>query len=300
MIGKAAAGIEDLRRERGAVILAHSYQPPDIQALADHVGDSLELSRRAASAREEVIVLCGVRFMAETASILSPSKTVLMPEPEAGCVLADCVDTGDLARMQLEHPEALTVMYVNSPAEAKAMSYACCTSANAVEVVSAVPSEEVIFGPDRNLGTFVSRRTERTVHLWQGACDPHAGMDLEDLESARREWPDAEVLVHPETPPEAWEMASGVMGTGGMIRRVRESGAARFVIGTEAGMVHRLETLFPDRRFRAAGGIRCEDMKVTTPEKVLACLEGMTGRVELPREVSEAALKAVLRMTEMG
>lgn len=291
--------IRELKAARRALILAHSYQPPAVQDLADFVGDSLELSRQAASAPEPVIVFCGVRFMAETAHILAPEKTVLLPEPDAGCPLADCVDAPSLRAFQEIHPDALTVLYVNSPAAAKAESWACCTSANAAAVVEAVPSGEVIFAPDRNLGTWVSRHSTKRLHIWNGACRPHAAMDIAHLRACGEEWPDAEVLVHPETPPAAWALADAVLGTGGMIRRVAGSAAVRFVIGTEEGMAYRLSTLFPDRIFRSAGNIRCPNMKITTPEKVLAALETLAPVVALDPSVRERARQAVTRMTEI-
>jgi quinolinate synthase len=294
------ARIRELKAVRRAVILAHSYQPPAIQDLADFVGDSLELSRQAASVPEPVIVFCGVRFMAETAHILAPEKRVLLPEPAAGCPLADCVDAASLRALQESHPGALTVLYVNSPADAKAESYACCTSANAAAVVESVPSDEVIFAPDRNLGTWVSRQSTKRFHIWNGACRPHAGMDLAHLRTCRAEWPDAEVLVHPETPPAAWELAHRVLGTGGMIRHVASSSCIRFIIGTEEGMSYRLSTLFPDRVFRPAGGIRCPNMKITTPEKVLTALETLSPSVSLDPVIREKALAAVTRMTEIS
>lgn len=296
----AAAAIERLREERDAVILAHSYQPPEIQDLADHVGDSLELSRKAAGTGSQVIVFCGVKFMAETASILAPDRTVLLPEPEAGCPLADCIEVPALRSMQEMYPEALTVLYVNSPAEVKAECYACCTSANALSIVESVPSDQVIFAPDRNLGTFVSRRTDKKVIIWNGACRSHATADLDEMRSRKEQWPDAELLVHPETPPEAWEMADAVLGTGGMIRHVGESTAGRFLVGTEEGMVYRLKTLYPDREFMAAGLIYCENMKKITPGKVLRSLQTLQPRVEVPPGVRERAFQAVARMTEMS
>jgi len=294
---RIAERLRELKASRRAVLLAHSYQPPEIQELADFVGDSLDLSRRAASVPEPVIVFCGVRFMAETAHILAPEKTVLLPEPSAGCPLADCVDGAALRAVQEQHPDALTVLYVNSPAEAKAESYACCTSANALAVVESVPSRKVIFAPDRNLGTWVARRSSKEVVIWNGACRPHASMDLDDLRARAAAWPDAEVLVHPETPPGAWEIAHHVLGTGGMIRHVASSDRRRFVVGTEEGMIWRLATLFPDRSFVAAGGIRCPNMKVVTPGKIAASLESMTPAVTLALSVRERALASVLRMT---
>lgn len=292
-------GIIELKDSRDAVILAHSYQPPDIQDIADHVGDSLELSRLAASTEASVIVFCGVRFMAETAHILSPDKTVLLPEPEAGCPLADCIEVPALRSMQDMYPEALTVLYVNSPAAVKAESYACCTSANALQVVEAVPSDQVIFAPDRNLATFVSRGSPKKVHIWNGACRSHAAADLESIRALREEWPDARLLVHPETPPEAWEMADAVLGTGGMIRYVGSSGCRRFLIGTEEGMIYRLRTLYPDRDFIAAGGIYCPNMKKTSLRKVLDSLRELKPAVEIEPGIRQRARSAVDRMLEI-
>lgn len=292
--------IDDLRRRRRAAILAHSYQPEEIQAIADVVGDSLELSRAAASLDCETVVLCGVRFMAETAAVLAPDRTVLHPVPDAGCPLASCMDTNGLAALQKAHPEALTVVYVNSSIEAKAMSWACCTSANATAVVAAAPSGEVVFGPDRNLGAFIASRTGKRMWIFDGGCPPHHSMDLEDAARRRRLWPDAKLLVHPETPPAAWAMADAVLGTGAMIRFVRESSASRFLIGTESGMVHRLRTLFPDREFESAGSIWCPDMKKISPVDVLSSLERMEPVIRIDPAVAEAARASVERMASIG
>jgi quinolinate synthase len=294
------SNILDLKERRDAVILSHSYQPPEIQDIADHVGDSLQLSRTAASTESSVIIFCGVKFMAETAHILSPEKTVILPELDAGCPLADCIRADALRSMQELYPNSLTVLYVNSPADVKAESYACCTSANALEVVESVPSNEVIFAPDRNLGTFVSRRTNKNIHIWNGACRSHAIADIQDIRTRMEEWPDAEVLVHPETPPEIWELAHAVLGTGGMIRYVAESSKKRFIIGTEEGMVYRLSTLFPDRQFVAGGSIYCINMKKITLQKILHSLQELEPVIELEQDIRERAFAAVARMTEIS
>lgn len=292
--------IASLRRDRDAVILAHSYQPPAIQDLADFVGDSLELSRAAAATPRRTVVLCGVRFMAETAYILAPEKTILMPAPDAGCPLADCMTPEDLGAMRECFPNALPVVYVNSGIELKALSYSCCTSANAAAVVEAVPSDEIIFGPDRNLGLFVERRTGKRMRIFPGSCPPHARLTAADIALARESWPDAEVLVHPETPPECWEAADHVLGTGGMIARVAASGAARFIVGTEEGMCYRLGRLFPGRRFRTAGSIHCPNMKKVTPDLVASALESMEPAVRFDESLRAAAHASVLRMTSVG
>ncbi len=299
MQSKQISEILRLKDEKDAVILAHSYQPPEIQDIADHVGDSLELSRKAASTESGVIVFCGVKFMAETAHILSPDKTVLLPEPDAGCPLADCIEVPALKSMQELYPDALTVLYVNSPADVKAESYACCTSANALAVVESAPSDEIIFAPDRNLGTFISRQSDKTIHIWNGACRSHAIADLQDMKARMDEWPDAELLVHPETPPAAWELAHAVLGTGGMIRYVGESSTERFIIGTEEGMVYRLKTLYPDREFTAGGNIYCYNMKKITLQKILDSLRKLEPVIELDAETREKAYAAVARMTEV-
>jgi quinolinate synthase len=295
------AEIDELRKARKAVILAHSYQPGEIQDIADFVGDSLGLSRRARDCEEEVVVFCGVHFMAETAHILSPGKTVLLPEPGAGCPLADTIDGSMLSGFKEHVGVEHAVIYINSPAEAKAESYACCTSANAVEVVRSVPADRVVFAPDFNLGTFVSRAVpEKEILVYRGACRPHATAEIEDLRAKKLEWPDAEVLVHPETSPEMWEEADHVLGTGGMIARVPRSHARRFLIGTESGMVYRLKTLFPEREFQAAGNIHCPNMKVTTLEKIQRSLEALQPRITLPDDTRTRALAAVERMTSVG
>ncbi len=291
--------IQGLKKEKDAVILAHSYQPPEIQDIADHVGDSLQLSRIAAATDASVIIFCGVRFMAETAHILSPEKTVILPEPDAGCPLADCIEVPGLIAMQEMYPDSLTVLYVNSPADVKAMSYACCTSANALEVVERVPSDEIIFAPDRNLGTFVSNKTDKEIHIWNGACRSHAMTDINDIVVKMKEWPDAELLVHPETPPDVWKIADAVLGTGGMIKYVAESSARRFVIGTEEGMAYRLKTLYPDREFVAGGKIYCVNMKKISLRKVLNSLGKLEPVIELDPQIRQKAGAAVKRMTEI-
>lgn len=288
-----------LKDEKDAVILAHSYQPPEIQDIADHVGDSLQLSLTAASTESSVIVFCGVKFMAETAHILSPDKTVILPELDAGCPLADCIEVPALQSLQKLHPDALTVLYVNSPADVKAESYACCTSANALEVVESAPSDEIIFAPDRNLGTFISRKSDKTFHIWNGACRSHAVADLQDIKARMDEWPDAELLVHPETPPEIWELAHAVLGTGGMIRHVGESSTKRFIIGTEEGMVYRLSTLYPEREFTTGGNIYCYNMKKITLQKILDSLRKLEPVIELDPRTRKKAYAAVARMTEI-
>lgn len=292
--------IGELRRRRNAVLLAHSYQPSKIQDIADFVGDSLGLSRRAAETEAETVVFCGVRFMAETASVLSPSKRVLLPAPDAGCPLADSMTAEDLRSMKERHPDARAVVYVNSSVELKAESWACCTSANALEVAASVPGDELIFGPDKNLGTWIDRHLDKRVHVFAGACLCHANADLADLRRKTEEYPDAEVMSHPETPPEMWGLSDFVGGTGDMIRRVPESPADTFLVGTEEGMAYRLATLYPDREFIPVGRIVCEDMKRIGLRDILASLRTGEPEVRVPEKLREKALKAVARMTAIG
>ena len=300
MPNKIQEEILRLKKERGAIILAHSYQPGVIQDIADYVGDSLELSRIAARESAELVIFCGVKFMAETAKLLSPDSTVVLAAPEADCSLAACMSGADLREMKKKYPEAEAVMYVNSTIDLKAETWACCTSANSIEVVEAAPSDEVIFGPDRNLGTWVAANTDKTIHIWPGGCHAHSGADIRDLREKKAEWPDAEVLVHPESPSVfLWE-ADEVLGTGGMIRHIEQSDSSRFIIGTEEGMIYRLETLFPNKQFVSAGKIVCADMGFTTLELVLKALESQDSGIEIPAELAERAGAAVRRMTEIG
>lgn len=300
MPGRIVEEIERLKEQKGGMVLAHSYQPGPVQDVADHVGDSLELSRIAAREAADLVVFCGVRFMAETAKLLSPESTVVLAAPDASCSLAASMTADDLREMKRQYPEAPAVVYVNSTVEVKAEAWACCTSANSVAVAEAAPGNELIFGPDRNLGTWVERNTSKKVHLWAGGCHAHSGGDIRSLLDRKTRWPDAEVLVHPECPPVFWREADRVLGTGGMIRRVENSPAKRFIIGTEEGMIYRLETLFPDREFAPAGKIVCQDMGFTTLEHILRALESPSDPVEIPAHLALKASEAVQRMTEIG
>jgi len=295
------ARIADLRRQRRAVILAHNYQLGEIQELADFTGDSLELSRRAAATDAEVIVFCGVRFMAETAAVLCPGKVVLLPDPRAGCPLADMITAPQLRELKVAHPGAPVVCYVNTSAEVKAESDFCCTSSNALRVTERAPGREVIFVPDRNLGQWVQRHTEKHLSLWQGYCPTHERISAEDIRRALHRHPDAEVIAHPECRAEVLDLAHQVLSTSGMIRRVREAAATTFIIATEVGMIHRLQKEAPGKRFVPAS-VRalCPNMKLITPEKVMWSLEDMSGQVSVPQEIAVAARKAIERMLEIG
>ena len=297
-----AERIARLKRDRGAVILAHNYQPPEIQDIADHLGDSLDLSRLAQGIDERVIIFCGVHFMAETAAILSPDKTVILPDPSAGCPMADMLSLEDLLSLEKEHPGAAVVMYVNSTAEIKAHTDICCTSANAVRVVEAIPDgKEILFGPDKHLGAWVQKQTGREMIIWRGYCPSHQKILPAHIEELQERYPDAVVMVHPEVHPEVSRMADEVLGTGGMIRFAGEARAKTFIVGTEAGMVYRLSTLYPEKEFIAASSQAiCRNMKKITLEKVLSSLEEMEPVVTVPEEIADRARRPIERMIEIG
>ncbi|HXA28005.1 MAG TPA: quinolinate synthase NadA [Candidatus Angelobacter sp.] len=304
-----AKRIERLRRERNAVILAHNYQLPEVQDLADYVGDSLGLSRAAARTDAEVIVFCGVHFMAETAAILSPAKTVLLPDLAAGCSLADTITADQLRAWKAEHPGAVVVSYVNTTAEVKAESDYCCTSGNAEEIVNSIPRDrEILFLPDMFLGAHLERVTGRKMHVWMGECHVHAGIDPEMLDMMRLEYPDAELLVHPEcgcTTSTLYRSSHGdlrgtttvVTSTEGMVRRAVESPAETFIVATEVGILHRMERFAPGKRFvPASNQAVCEYMKKITPEKIADSLEFMAPRITVEPEIAERARQAIERM----
>ncbi len=289
--------ILSLKKEKNALLLVHNYQLPEIQDIADVLGDSLDLSRKAARAEEGVIVFCGVRFMAETAKILSPSKTVLLPRADAGCPMAETIDAEGLRKLKSAHPKAGVVTYVNSTAEVKAESDVCCTSANAVRVVQNVDSDEIIFTPDRNLASWVQRFTKKTVIPWQGFCYVHERFKIRDVESARKNHPGALLLVHPECPPAVADAADEVLSTGGMLRFARESRATAFIIATEEGLIYRLKKENPEKVFVSAGPARtCLNMKKTRLEDVAAALENGRTPMEVPEPVASKARLAIEAM----
>jgi quinolinate synthase len=291
-----------LAREKGAVILAHNYQRAEVQDAADYVGDSLGLSRQAAASDSELIVFCGVDFMAETAAILAPQKRVLHPEPRAGCPMAAMIDAGGLAELRARHPEAVVVTYVNSSAAVKALSDICCTSANAVDVVRSIPADrELIFAPDCNLGAWVARQTGRDMILWEGYCPTHDLITPDDIAEARARRPQAKVVAHPECRLEVSLMADAVESTSGMVRFCREDDADEYIIATEKGMIHRLEREVPGKRFYLATEVTiCPNMKMTTLRKTIEALRSERPVVTVPAEVRERALRAVQRMVEIG
>ncbi len=306
--------IRALAKERNAVILAHNYERPEIQDVADYVGDSLGLSREAARTDAQVIVFCGVHFMAETAAILSPQKTVLLPDLAAGCSLASTIDAEQLRAWKQEYPGAVVVSYVNTTAEVKAETDYCCTSGNAVEVIQAIPADRtILFCPDMFLGAHVKRVTGReNIVVWMGECHVHAGIDPEHINLMRARYPAAEFLVHPEcgcSTSVLDAVSSGavssrqlqILSTEGMIRRPAQSDATEFIVATEIGILHRLRGENPTKTFHAANDrASCAYMKVTTLPKVLRALETMEHRITVPREIADRARRAIDRMVAIG
>ena len=292
--------IGQLKDARNAVILAHNYQPGEIQDLADFCGDSLGLSIKASETDAEVIVFCGVRFMAETAAILSPEKTVLLPDKLAGCPLADMVTAEQLSELKQQHPEALVVCYVNSSAEVKAQSDYCCTSSNAVEIVTSIPKDRrIIFVPDQHLGRFVAQKTGRDLVLWPGYCWIHVVITVEDIKNAKAKYPDAVVMAHPECTEPVKELSGAILSTGQMLEFVEKSTAKQFIVATETGMIYPLKKQNGDAEFIAASDRAvCPNMKRITLEKVFWALEDMQYKITIPEEVRIRAKKALDRMVE--
>jgi len=291
-----------LKKERNSIILAHNYQLGEIQDIADFVGDSLELSQKAAQTGAAVIVFCGVLFMAETASILCPDKKVLLPDIHAGCPMADMITAEGLRQKKKEHPGATVVCYVNSTAEVKAESDVCCTSANAVRIVERLPEKkEILFIPDQYLGHYISTRTGREMILWPGFCPTHTRIKSQDIIRLKQEHPRAKVVVHPECRPEVITLADEVLSTGGICRFARNTTAAEVIVGTEIGILHRLRKENPDKRFiPASEQAVCPRMKLITLENVLWSLEEMAPEVKVPEEVRLIAKAAVDKMLEVS
>jgi quinolinate synthase len=309
--------VRALARERDAVILAHNYQLPEIQDIADYVGDSLGLSQQAANADADTIVFCGVHFMAETASILCPEKRVLIPDPDAGCSLADSITAEQLREWKGRHPGAIVVMYVNTSAEVKAETDYCCTSANAVEVVEQIlhahgPDTEILFGPDMFLGAYVEKRIGRSLHVWDGECHVHAGIRPSDIAAVRAANPGADFLIHPECGCSTSVMeyvaagdveAEGVhmLSTGGMLRYAHEHHGGTAIVATETGMLHPLRRAAPDTDFIAANeAAHCRFMKMITLPKLRDALRDGVHEVRVPAEIADRARLAIERMVAIS
>lgn len=292
--------IRKLKDDRRAVILAHNYQPAEVQDIADITGDSLGLSVEASKTDADVIVFCGVQFMAETAAILSPQKTVLLPDKDAGCPLADMTTTAQLGQLKSEHPDALVVCYVNSSAQVKAESDYCCTSANAVELVSSLPKDRrIIFVPDQHLGRHVQKETGRDLVLWPGYCLTHVLITERDIEEAKAEHPDAVVMAHPECTEPVKALADRILSTGQMLKFASKNTTQRFIVATEVGIIHALKKRNPRAEFiPASDRAVCPTMKLITLEKILWALEDMKYKISVPDKVSARAKKALDRMVD--
>ncbi len=301
------AAIEALRRERNAVILAHYYQEADIQDIADFIGDSLELSRKAASTEAEVIVFCGVHFMAETAKILNPDKTVVLPDLEAGCSLADACPGDAFARFRAEHPDHIVVSYINCSAAVKAQSDLICTSSNAVDLVRQLPADRpILFAPDRNLGRWVERQSGRSLTLWPGSCIVHETFSEQALLELKLEHPDAEVIAHPECEQHLLDLADFIGSTSKLLQHAETSDCESFLVLTEPGILHQMRRRLPGKHFFAVPGLdgcscnACPYMRLNTLEKVWRCLLTLTPAIELDESLRLQALAPIERMLAMS
>ncbi|HEA46891.1 MAG TPA: quinolinate synthase NadA [bacterium] len=293
--------IQRLKKERKAIILAHNYQIGEVQDVADYLGDSLGLSRQAAKTNAEVIVFCGVHFMAETAAILCPDKIVLMPDIDAGCPMADMIDRERLKVLKRKHPKATVVSYVNTPAEVKAESDICCTSANAVKLIKSLKSQEIIFTPDKYLAHYVATKTDKRIIPWDGFCPSHVRILSGDIARRKKEHPTAEVIVHPECTPEVIKLSDRALSTEGMCKYAKEGSVLEIIVGTEIGLLHRLRKENPGKKFYSASELAiCPSMKLTTLEKILWSLEDMKEQITVPEEIRVKAKRAIDKMLEIS
>lgn len=302
------AEIAKLKEQAGAVILAHYYQRPEIQDVADFIGDSLALARIAQTLPQKVVVMCGVNFMAETVKILCPEKTVLCPEPEAGCSLADSCPAAEFEQFVKEHPEHTVVSYVNTSAAVKALTDIVVTSGNARKVIESLPKDEkIIFGPDKNLGDYINKVTGRNMLLWPGACHVHEQFSMQGILNLKKEMPDAPVLVHPECPRPVQLLADCIGSTAAILDYVQKSPASRFIIATESGILHEMRKRCPGKEFMPAppqqAGCACNEcayMKMNTLEKLRNCLATLSPEVEVDPAIAERARRPILRMLELS
>ena len=294
--------IQELKTACGAVILAHNYVRAEVQDLADFVGDSLALSIQAKKVQAPVIVFCGVRFMAETAKILSPDSEVLLPAADAGCPMADMAAPEEVAKYREAHPDAVFVAYVNTTAAVKALVDICCTSANADKVLRTIPADrEVLFLPDQNLGANTAAKLGRKLALWPGFCPTHTRIQPDEVRRIKAQYPEAKLIVHPECLPAVVELADAALSTGGMVKYVKESDAKEFIIGTENGILHQLALQNPSKRLIPLEPLpTCPNMKKVTLENVLRCLETHETKVEMPRELMDRARLPIERMLEIA
>lgn len=305
--GDLFEAIQALKKKLNAVVLAHYYQDPDIQDVADYIGDSLELSRRAASTTADAIVFAGVHFMAETAKILNPDKLVLLPDLNAGCSLADSCPPDQFAAFKAAHPDHLVISYINCTAAIKAMSDIICTSSNAVKIVNQIPKDQpIIFGPDRNLGRYVMEQTGREMLLWQGACIVHENFSEKKIVQLKITHPEAEVIAHPECEPPVLRHANYIGSTSALLKYSQTSSSQEFIVATEPGIIHQMEKQQPKKRFIPAPPTsncacnECPFMRLNTLEKLYLAMENRTPEITLPEETRIAALRPIQRMLEMS
>lgn len=290
--------INQLKKEKNAIILVHNYQRPEIYEVADFIGDSLALSKKAAETDADIIIFCGVKFMAETAKILSPEKKVILPDMDAGCFMADMINADDVRELKEKHPGVPVVSYVNTTAEVKAESDICCTSANAVKVVESLPNEEVIFLPDKNLGQYVQSKTDKKIILSEGYCYVHNYIMPDVVKGMKIYYPESVVMAHPECTPDVLALADEVFSTSGMVKYAKESGKKEFVVITEKGMAGRLRRGFPDKIFHELNSA-CVGMKKITLQKVLDSIENEQFEINVDENIRVKAKKALDRMLEI-
>jgi quinolinate synthase len=291
-----------LKKERDAIILAHNYQIGEVQDIADYTGDSLGLSIEASKTTEKVILFCGVKFMAETAAIICPGKTVLMPDENAGCPMANMITVRQLREMKKKRPQAKVVCYVNTTAAIKAECDICCTSANAVKIVNSIPKDiPIIFVPDQSLGDYVSKQCGREMILWDGYCPTHHRILAQDIINAKNEHPEAQVMVHPECTADVIELADQVLSTSGMRRYAKETTAKELIVGTEIGLLHSLRRDNPGKKFHHASKLAdCPNMKLNNLEKILWSLEDMVYEIRVPEDIRIRAWRAIDRMLKLS
>ncbi len=291
--------IKKLKEKNRAILLAHNYQRKEIQEIADYLGDSLGLARQAAATDADTIIFCGVKFMAETAKILSPSKKVLLPEIDAGCPMANMITAKDIIELRHKHPDAKVVSYVNTSAEVKAVSDVCCTSSNAMEVVKNIEADKIIFTPDANLGHWVQRFVDKEMIIWDGFCYVHSRITPEEVKTIKNKIPDAPLIVHPECRKEVIDLADKVGSTADMVKFARETEAKRIIMGTEEGLITRLKREIPDKKFFPAGTSKiCQNMKKITLESVYFSLKKDQYEIHLSDEIIKSAKKSLNRMLE--
>jgi quinolinate synthase len=290
----------ELKKERNAIILAHYYQRDEIQEVADFRGDSFLLAQKAAQTDADVIVFCGVHFMGESAKILAPNKTVIIPDERAGCPMADMVNVEGLRALKRQHPNATVVSYINTSADIKSETDICCTSANAIKVIESVESDEIIWVPDKNLGDYVSKFTNKKMIIWEGYCNTHDMLTVKDVEEMKAQYPNAQFVVHPECRPEVVRLGDFVGSTTAIIQYCKESSCQEFIVGTEDGTGYQLRTDSPNKQFHfATKYLVCPNMKVNNLKKVVRCLETMQPEIYVPNEVADKARLSLERMLQV-